>query len=485
MSKRCKQKSSPMFNSNFVGPVSLILSYIEDNATCLRFSRCSKLIHRVYEEMMEKSSTQVYQLKYLNSEEREDYTFELFNPPSWVYTQFELPKELYRTTLDEYVKPIVSEFIGDMIQNKILNCAIAPVNRKYGKVAMVCGGFALRYLTKTRYWDQHSKDTLKYLNEKGFSRTYRCFGANRHNEGAVKTYSCIDIDLFLVGPNKLEVSKEIITRVEDVLKEKSTMCGIIFYFTHTDGLIQVKMNGPGPEETYFGEVLLQIIIKKGADKPNDVFCMFDLDCCKIGWFPGLRSVVVPVDFVRSVCSFVNYTNYSLKRVKCHHRKRIVRYYQRTWILTHIGLPHQLSFYHNSFGPVDELEVKKMLWKKVSIDVDEASEVSHGKVKREDIKDERLLSYLNYPNENVTTGFKIEDGEKISDNMVVEEQKLGLKAHFSPIGISFDESKKYKFDESQDPEDWFYYKPETIYYSKCNECGGFEVVNDPDEYVEIE
>ncbi len=167
-----------------------------------------------------------------------------------------------------------------------------------------------------------------------------------------------DIDVYILGSNKSSVCKEIIKELYTKFEE-GEYTGDIWRKKQIkvyDGIVSVYNIPHCIEDKHVHHNKeLDIILKENAKTPNDIFCMFDLDCCKIGWFPGDRKLVCSKDFVRSMKSKLNYCGFDLRYFRLQHFERIFKYYERFGIYSTFEQPPLMSFYHN-FKTVSENDI---------------------------------------------------------------------------------------------------------------------------------
>lgn len=305
-----------------------IFSYIPENKTCLDFAMTSKINFAVFYQMMKKSSTLLYRLDFLNGNKRTDNTIDLYKPGR--LHKFELDKKLYVQTLEDYEKEIKDV---DIIK------VCAEINKKYGPVAMIAGGYALLHLLKEKDYQYHEYFVGILRGEHLLPMIWD----DKHNPS--------DIDIFLLGDKKQEIAYDILTKFKiSKRKEGVKNKNDDFFLFIRDGICDVKTVGEEycqreKRKIRNSHLYFQLILKEKAKYPNDIFCFFDLDICKIGYFPGLAKVVLPPDFLRAITSRKNYSDLVFKKASKKHRTRIYKYYRRTGIYTSIQAPPLLSYYH--------------------------------------------------------------------------------------------------------------------------------------------
>jgi hypothetical protein len=414
MKKRKKIiKKSKLNDFDGFGVYQMIFSYVKENKDVLNLAYVSKAFYKIFDIMKRRSSNHYYQHQFLiNDPNRNDYSFDLFSPDRGCLMKYNLDKELYCTNIEEYEKDEydededdedededdedddddddeddeddddeIEEYYGNIglkeediywkqkqLMYTLLIKILKKVNQKYGMVAMISGGKALEKLTKTKSWNTHfikigekmaeylykNKDIQKRiklplkLGEKKLLYQKLCgsndfWCANTNNN---------DIDVFLLGNNKIKILKEILTEFEKALKNmerKKLICKMVY----RRGLLDFYI-GAYPSSYYNSAYppvktsltkYIQFIIKENAKSPNDIFTFYDLDCCKIGWFPGLQKVMVNQDFIRSIFTYINCAPFQFKKINDIHIERIRKYFMRTCIRTTIDKPPILSYYH--------------------------------------------------------------------------------------------------------------------------------------------
>jgi len=205
----------------------------------------------------------------------------------------------------------IGEFIRNVDEGDIIGALlkiICDINEKYGKVAFVSGGYAVR----------------KFLRPK-------CSIGND-----IYSFEYSDIDIFLFGESCVNVAKEILERLSLV----GDGFGLRFFSRY--GLVDI-FKGSG-DFWLEGTLIVQLIFKPSCKSPNDLFVSYDLDCCKIGWFPGLKCVFASIDFIRSMSTGLN-----CDKLKSVHKKtfeRITKYNHRMGVYSRVDkFPHLLSYYH--------------------------------------------------------------------------------------------------------------------------------------------
>jgi len=336
MSKRGKFRK--ITDYNVPGVIRLIFSFISGNDTCFKFALSSKSFWITFYDMLNRSSNSLYRLNYLNGKRPKDYTFDIFKPPIGI--KFKIDERFYVTSIEAYLKNIMKVYSNPIIQpydiGKGLEITIIQIcekiNKKYGRVAMISGSYALRAFLKSANFIQHSDSIInKY--------THPPKKAIQEIEG------CKDIDIFILGPNKPQIAREI-------LKEfgKKIIYPKQYVITSRPGLYDVKIafsHDLNPNYIQY----FQLILKSKAITPNDVFTIFDLDICKIGYFPGLDSVIVPIDFIRTIHCGKNYSDLEIGKIGWKHKQRIIKYFCRTGIRTTIKAPPLMSFYHYHINQV--------------------------------------------------------------------------------------------------------------------------------------
>jgi hypothetical protein len=247
--------------------------------------------------------------------------------------------------IEEYEKQIKNI---DMPIIKVLR----SINDKYGPVAMISGGFSLLNLTKTKQWKEHSDNASDYIQNKYYhiekhKENIFCMSFNDEQTKHNAFYSRVDMDICIIVHKQIEICKEICKKLcEEYKNEKN----IYFIKKIAKGLFNIYEKSITNKLQKYSCIEvhkhIQLILKDNCKKPNDIFCLFDLDCCKIGYFPGkISKVIVNVDFIRSITTFINYAPFCYGHTITKHKTRIIKYYLRTGIRTHIGNSPFLSYYH--------------------------------------------------------------------------------------------------------------------------------------------
>jgi len=354
-----KRKIINFFNSNYPGVIRLIFSYIKTNKECVNFSRTCKLTSDVFDDMLNKSSTIKYMLKYLNNQDRQDHSVDLFGG------RMSIKGEFYCSTIDEYeTMPKKDSYFAKYFLIVLFIESISEMNKKYNKrIFMVSGGFALRLLLRSKSWKDHDK----------FPRQHTTIMHLKHFHIQIDDNE--DIDVFVLGKNedKTTMVKELLIIFNNKIEREfklpfvykdhhisiRSLDGLVsiytgksndfdFEYVHRNEFISKKYVHGSKKCTRFKNYkVIDIVIKKNAIYPNDIFCLFDLDCCKIGWFPGLKTVLVSNDFIRSLSSCTNYSRLRAKTLPDIFMKRIIKYYDRVGVYTELKIPHQLTYYHDT------------------------------------------------------------------------------------------------------------------------------------------
>lgn len=415
-------------DDNPLGPLLEIFTYIEDNKTCIYFSKTCKNLWNLYNYMLLKSSPTKYRLmflnnsKYISSISSKDvvqcddsidlYKYKInfkqrFNFDKYTYcTDFEKSQksgfsgskfkeyDKYCSTFEEYEKTNEKCGITQLLQASIIDIVKELNNEENRDVFMISGSYALKLFTKKKFF---TFDT---------GQIKKCIPPVIVRD---KEKGPVDLDIFLLGPNKKRMCKELLKRFIVIYntKLKKMLKDIDTRFSHISirksrGLISLyygikfkgcycrsfhvkQGNNRGKSECYDlgccrnknckvcrDTKFLDLIIKKNALLPRDIFEFFDLDCCKIGYFPG-KYVKVTKQFIRSIITKKNYfpirlnykllglidkefqdtdfENTSYENIKYVdkqnvHIKRMKKYFSRLNIITIPDFPHQLEYYHH-------------------------------------------------------------------------------------------------------------------------------------------
>lgn len=332
-----------------------IFSYIPDNKNCVNFSLVNKYHREIFEFMLERSSTLMYRLKFLNGKRPKDYTFNVFSLRR--LPNFKIDDRFYVTTIEDYEKGIKEV---DIVQ------ICAKINKKYGEVTMIAGGYALIHFLKDKNYDFHNKRVFEgyfdnfddYFKEVNYPMCKKCSKLPEEEDRQKCMHNYIppkfkynfnksnDIDIFILGKDKGTIAYEILNEFKKEFQKEFQIvsrngCYDINLILHTERKHEGKRSEWEVEKPYF-----QLILKRDAITPNDIFSFFDLDICKIGYFPGLKKVVAPVDFFRAMSSGKNYSDFVFKCLSSKHKSRIYKYFFRTGIRTTLQCPPLMSYYHD-------------------------------------------------------------------------------------------------------------------------------------------
>lgn len=370
----------PMFwNANQHDVIYTVFTFIEDNDTCILFAQTCITADQVFRQMILKSSTQLYQLAFLNRENIKDYSIDLFHPYSdnRYPGKFKLNPLLYCTTIKEYEQedqcvdfehvkrlypkldsiPIDWRVEADKLLIEIIRC----MNKKYGNKLMISGGYALKKLTRCKDWVNHQH--LVFADKQ---KTLKVYDEKRGE----------DIDIFILGENKVQICREILREFYKRINPYLNSIGKCVSIRSCNGLVSlyVENHRHHTGHTYYcqsnssigvySEKYVEFIMKENVETPNDVFSFFDLDCCKIGWF-ATGKVVAHNDFIRAICTSGNLAPIITLDISKGIKARIWKYYKRTGIPTHIKMPHQLSYFHDKINKGMGKIKKSLIAKKYS------------------------------------------------------------------------------------------------------------------------
>jgi len=314
-----KFKCSVFLTKNFPGIFRIIFSFIPQNKTVYHFALSCQNIYKVFHNLLQHHN-RIYKLNYLNVKKQRDRSFNLYSVHRNL--KFSIDKDRYSANIKEFESGFVDNFWID---------AIAEINKKYGQKAMIAGGYALLNFTKSKNWSLHRK---KFLTEDPI-RT--------HALNEIEN-SDIDIDVFILGDNKIKIAQELLNN----FKKYHDINNKIYAKVAFPGLINVYQTSGVKFINPRSELKCQIILKKAAQTPNDIFCLFDLDCCKIGYFPGLKTVIANIDFVRAISLQVNYFPIIDTAITSVYMSRIRKYFHRTGIKTSIQQLPLLSCVHTHY-----------------------------------------------------------------------------------------------------------------------------------------
>ena len=233
---------------------------------------------------------------------------------------------------------------------------------------MVSGGTALKNFLAPQDWTKF-KESLSFKIKRN---------------GIYYRSTFPDIDIFLLGKNKKKICYELLNEIYksnliskypdivecisfidydyDIPNCKNPLCNCTtesskksMQFKIRKGICEIHMKYKRKLIKLNNKIKLtscsfyyQILLQKDSNTPNDIFCTFDLDCCKIGWFPGLKKVVCSIDFIRSLTSKVNYCDLVFGISLTKNKNRIVKYFTRTFIQTSMCHPPLFSHYHTHY-----------------------------------------------------------------------------------------------------------------------------------------
>jgi len=328
MLKRMKVKIGTYFFRDYNAPgiFQQIISYIQDNKTCFAFSTVTKQIWVVFYEMLKKSSNRWYRLAVLNDDSSRigkgeinifDYTvrekYPVLKYKDYVQTKekfLDFREKQQREKMTSVCKTLmrpgfsIDPFFKDLCKKrKKIISILANLNKRYGEVAFIAGGYALKMYMKNGVFENGAVD----------------------NE--------MDIDIFLLGGKKknLELSKKFI---QELSKEYPNELKMMI----RNGMVDIFNQHLQPK------TVAQLILRGHLETPNDLFSFFDLDCCKIGYFPGTGKVICSIDFIRALSTGKNKEYF--KRLHFTTKKRVFKYYGRVKISTSKEHQPLFSFYHS-------------------------------------------------------------------------------------------------------------------------------------------
>jgi len=332
---------------NIPGIYVLIFSFIEDNKTCYNFSLVCKQAYQIFDFMIRKSSARKQKLVSLNEKIRVNNKFDIFKGNG--ITSYKIPQQGCCQNMEEFENQLANQkfvksyhlnYMGEpLVINEIpfnneCDDMFFEILKKYDNV-FVSGGYIVSSFFKKKIL------------------------ANQ------------DIDVFLLGENKVktkvktkvELCKKIIREIYEKIK---ILNGFKFFVNTKRGLVEIRIKKIGG---FFRKY--QFILKENAKTPGDIFNFFDLDCCKIGYFPYFPKtlgLVCNVDFIRAIIEKKNYL--SMVKYDRGIKKRIYKYFERFGIFTSFEYPHLMSYYHDfkrencNYKEIVDFDIRKYRFKVV-------------------------------------------------------------------------------------------------------------------------
>jgi hypothetical protein len=360
---------SNLFTDNFDGVIRIIVSFISTGKELIRFGLANKKVFSIVDDLLNRHSIMRYRLNRLNKKNGlRRYTFNLFKKKKFVLGIH-----------GKIIKPNSKKPKITIIFTKTPKKG----NGAHNLIGSLIGGFDFK------------KDAWEYLNLKPIiGRNYGLLkkkfkgkdSPKRHYEIVIEEMEKInkeskkeerpffvsggialrlsldidkkntrqktmDIDVFVLGRNKKEKLTELFRRLK-VKKIK-----YLLSFNSKYGLYELKL-------PFTNLMMFQFVLKDFHYYPDDLWAFSDLDCCKVGFFPGYEKneIITCSSFIKFVCFKKNYSSVRMEFAKTKHIERIKKYKRLSGIDTYCGNSHPLENLHTRKAFDDKLwddEFKKV------------------------------------------------------------------------------------------------------------------------------
>ena len=327
MSRKRHKPCTIFWESNFPGVFRCIFSFIEKPTDCLALGLTQKFLWEVFNDMLNRSSVMRYRWNRLHS----------------------LP-----------VKPYTRPYKGEIINIENEPNLIPPIPYKCHLDRNVWNAMA------EMNQEYHSKGKQKPFFVAGGS----VIGCAHPQELLLAPWTWKnqgDIDVFVLGKNKSEVLSSLLVRI-------LTKRGPFYTRRKGDCLLELYLHKLAPFSRMNSKAFeifkkkYQFILMAYHDTPSDVFSFFDLDCCKVGVFPGNPEYVGCKYFERALKTRMNIWDLNQRMVGWGHMHRILKYVNRLGIHTTRQKNHPLSMvYHNVWSFVEYAPQTQSLKKKGKCD----------------------------------------------------------------------------------------------------------------------
>jgi len=339
--RKGRMKMKTFFKGNFKGVFRNIFTYISTGKDCINFALCNKILWSIFDDLLNRYTVKRYRLMKLNGLDVFPYTFNLlkdyphkFNCGISVLCCLGITK-----ILNGYFK---------RDENLLQTSFSIKSNMSFGEEA----------LKHTYFFNKKKKKTLENnfmfiinemgkINKENEEKTRPFFvaggmavrtalGLSRYNKPYSKNGG-VDVDVFVFGKDKIGFIVLLFCRIYKKL------IGCVLEFNTKLGLYELKF-GKDSEKTF------QFIVKEYHDTPDDVWAFSDLDCCKVGLYPGFeRNEIISCDsFIRSMMLKSNYVDLNQNTATIKHDLRVFKYEILLGIQSFVDNRHPLERLHSNY-----------------------------------------------------------------------------------------------------------------------------------------